>query len=117
MSHPHIERKIGALLLIGTLISTMIVLIGGIWYLWQYGDDNMQFELLRSIPEATTVSEVWRVAFSFTPLGIVQLGLLALVGTQLLRVALLFAYYIKIRDLWFSIFCGFVMLVLIYSFL
>ncbi len=111
-----IERKIGALLLIGTIISSLIVLTGGVLYLAQYGTDNVEFEMLNHAATATTIKEVWRVALSFTPLGIIQLGLLTLVATQLLRVAMLLIYYVAIRDYWFMVFCGFVLMVLIYSF-
>lgn len=111
-----IEKKISLILLAGTLLSTAIVLLGGIWYLSQHGAEDMQFALLRSAPTPHSVAEVWQFALSFTPLGIVQLGLLILVATQLLRVAMLCFFYIKTRDYWFTLISCFVLLVLIYSF-
>lgn len=108
-----IEKKLGALLLFGTLLAALIVLIGGILYLLHTGTQPMQFDLLQNAPKAT--GTIWRNAFSFTPLGIVQLGLLVLVATQLFRVASLFVYYSIIRDYWFMLFCGLVLLALIYS--
>lgn len=112
-----IEKNLGALLRIGTLISSLIVLIGGLMYLAQHGNDPVPFELLQQAPITSSIKNVWLEAFSFTPLGIVQLGLLILVGTQILRVAFLFIFYVSIQDYWFTSFCGFVLLVLIYSFI
>jgi uncharacterized membrane protein len=114
---PSIEKKIGAVLLAGTLFSMAVVLIGGIWYLSQFGNDNVQFELLRSMPKSRSIDEIWRVALSFTPLGIVELGLLLLVATQLLRVAMLCVFYAIIGDYGFTSISCFVLLVLIYSFI
>lgn len=111
-----IERKIGSVLFIGTLLPMLIVLIGGILYLMQHGSDTLQLQLLRSAPIPRTTNEILLTAISLTPLGIVQLGLLLLVGTQVLRVLLLFLFYFKSGDVWFSLFCGAILLVLIYSF-
>lgn len=111
-----IEKKLGALLRIGTLLSSFIVLIGGLLYLAQHGSEPVPFELLQQAPITSSIQKVWQEALSFTPLGIVQLGLLILVGAQILRVAFLFIYYASIRDYWFTLFCGFVLLILIYSF-
>jgi uncharacterized membrane protein len=117
MSDSSIENRMSVLLYIGVLVSSLIVLIGGVLYLIQHGMDNVQIELLQSATKTTSVKNIWLEAFSFTPLGIVQLGLLLLVCTQLLRVALLLVFYLSIRDYWFVAFCGFVLSVLLYTFL
>jgi len=108
------EKKLGSLLLIGTLLATAIVLFGGVWYLVQNGATSVDFHLLQNVPLISTVS-VWQSALSFSPLGIVQFGLLVLVATQIMRVSVLFIFYLLQRNVWFSMFCGFVLVMLIYS--
>lgn len=116
--HKTMQKLLGAILLSGTLISLAIVTIGGVLYLMQNGTDLMSFSELRIPPnQAMTTQQIWTLAFSFSPLGIVALGLLLLVTTQLLRVGLLLIYYTAIRDYWFILISGFILAVLAYSFI
>ena len=110
-----IQQWIGFILLSGTLLSTTLVMIGGAWYLWQFGADPLQSELLQPISQPIPISEVWHFALSWTPLGLVQLGLLLLISTQTIRVFLLFCFYTHIRDYAFMLISLFILLMLIYS--
>lgn len=107
-----IEEIIGVLLLIGIFISTALVLIGGTLFLWENGTENI---LALPLINQTNLTEVWQFAFTFTPLGIIELGLLSLVMVQVLRVALLCGFYVIIRDVWFTLISTFILCVLIYS--
>lgn len=109
-----IEKLISVLLLTGTLSSLIIVLIGGSWYLSEYGQNDMQFELLTVDNTTHTIQQIWQMALSFTSLGIIQFGLLLLVATQSLRVSLLCFYYLQKRDYIFSCISAFILFVLIY---
>ena len=109
------QDVISMLLIIGMLISVMIVAIGGTLYLLQHGNENLQTELLTAESGYHSIQQIWQIAFSFTPIGIIELGLLTLVATQILRVALLTWFYAVIRDYWFTGFSFFILVVLIYS--
>ena len=112
LARKKIEEIIGVLLLVGIFISTTLVLIGGVLFLWQSGNDDI---LALPITNQINLTEVWQFAFSFTPLGIIELGLLSLVMIQVLRVALLCGFYITIRDTRFTIISVFILCVLVYS--
>jgi uncharacterized membrane protein len=112
-----IENIIGVLLLVGVSISGALVFCGGILYLWLHGADNMQTELLVSDNYSIHIRHFWNIAFSLEPIGIIELGLIALVTTQILRVGLLVWFYADIRDYKFMCISLFVFIVLIYSFL
>lgn len=115
ISDRKMQAIIGITLLIGTLLSAGIVLIGGIMYLLQHGSDAVPTSLLHYEPQHIQLAQIWQNAFSFSSSGIIQLGLLCLVSTQLLRVALLCWFYTMIRDYAFMIISTFILLVLIYS--
>jgi len=117
LTTPKMERMIGALLLIGTAISAALVLFGGIMYLWQHGGENMQTELLVSDNYSINIRQIWHIALSLTPLGIIELGLIALVTTQILRVGMLVWFYAAIRDYRFTLISVFIFVTLLYSFL
>jgi len=112
-----VERLLGILMIFCILVATLIVSFGGLLYLLQNGGEYIPIELINANPQQTTLADVWRVAFSFTPIGIIQLGLLCLIATQIIRVVMLFGYYALIRDYYFTGICGFVLFVLLYSFI
>lgn len=116
-SKKKMQDMIGLTLLIGTLFSLALVIIGGTFFLLQNGNLPLQSELVQSDTYQTSIKQLWHNALSFTPVGIIELGLLLLIGTQLLRVAMLTWFYAVSRDFWFTIISGFVLLTLIYSFL
>ena len=107
-----IEKCIGLFLLTGILISASFVCIGGILFLIQHGSETIRTDIL---PSPLSRQAMWQLAFSFSPLGMIELGLLLLVLTQLLRVALLCGFYAAIRDYWFTGISAFILLVMVYS--
>jgi uncharacterized membrane protein len=110
------QDMIGIVLLMGTLISAVIVILGGLFYLLQYGNENMHTEFLQSDTYQLSIKQLWQMALSFSSKGIIMLGLLSLVMTQIVRVALLTWFYMILRDYWFILFSVFILIVLIYSF-
>ena len=110
-----IEEKIGIVLILGTLFSALLVIIGGAAYLLQHGSEIMRPTQLQTSAYRTDVQLIWHQAKGFSPLGIIELGLLALIATQILRVALLTYFYAIIRDYWFTFICSFVLIILINS--
>lgn len=109
------QEVLSVVLMIGILTSTALVLIGGIFYLSQFGSHTMQVEILQSNAYQTNIKQIWQSALSLSPSGIIELGLLLLVITQILRVALLTWFYAVLKDIWFTSFSVFILLVLIYS--
>lgn len=103
------------ILLIGTCLSLFLVTLGGAMYLFEYGHHPLEYHVLRSAPTPTTVMHIWQFALSFSSVGIIELGLLLLVATQTIRVALLCLFYLITRDYFFTFISLFILLMLIYS--
>lgn len=117
LSVKQMENIIGWILILGTLFSALLVLIGGGFYLWEHGGENFHLELLQANHFQLNISEILTVAFSFSPLGLIELGLISLIATQILRVAMLAGFYAMIKDYWFTAISLFILFVLLYSFL
>lgn len=117
LTQQKMEELIGTVLLIGIALSLVLVCIGGAFYLWQYGGQPLHTELLQDDVFKASPIHILQLALSLTPLGIIELGLLILVATQIMRVALLLFFYIRLRDYWFILISVFILMILLYSFL
>jgi uncharacterized membrane protein len=115
LSTKEMQNTISLILLSGTLLSAALVIIGGIMYLSEHGSQIMPFELLQTDMVPTSMKQVWQFALSFSSLAIIELGLLLLVATQMVRVALLCWFYAMQKDLAFLFISLFVLVILIYS--
>lgn len=116
-STKNMDRLISLILIIGTLISVLLVMLGGTLYLLQNGNESLRLELLQNTIYPRGMKSVWLTALSFSPLGMIELGLLLLVITQILRVGLLAWFYAYMRDYWFTSISVFILLMLLYSFI
>lgn len=115
LSTKQMEDVMSLLLMIGMLLSAGLVLLGGSLYLIQHGTETLHTELLQVNNYHITVELIWKNALALTPLGIIELGLLVLIGTQVLRVALLVGFYAFTRDVWFTVISLFILITLLYS--
>jgi len=109
------EITIGWILTFGTLISAFVMIIGGVSFLWQNGLHTIQAELAHGTP-LTSLAHVIHSVSILAPRGIIALGALLLVATQLLRVALLVGFYAAIRDYAFTGISLFILIVLLITF-
>jgi uncharacterized membrane protein len=102
----------------GVIASTAIVLIGCAIYLWDFG---LQLLEAGRVPnEQETLSDLKSVINSTLTghgRGIMQLGILVLIGTPIARVAYCFFAYLKQGDRAYTIITGVVLFVLCYSLL
>jgi uncharacterized membrane protein len=81
------EHVIGNLLRAGVLLSTFVVLAGGILYLARHGTAPVDHHVFRGEPQyLRTVSGVLGSAVKLDGPGVIQLGLLLLVLTPIARV-------------------------------
>jgi len=115
LSIKKMQTMMGFILLVGTLLSTILVTLGGILYLLQSGSDSIQNEWLPIDATYMSIQQIWQFALSFSPLGMIELGLLLLVATQTVRVALLCWFYAMIQDYKFLIISSLILIMLIYS--
>ncbi len=93
------EKLIGLVLLVGVLASAGIVLFGGILYMWRHGGTPVHYRIFRGEPsDLRSLEGIWRDFDHGSARGAIQLGLMLLVGVQLVRVALTGILFLLNRD-------------------
>lgn len=110
-----LQLLIGKFLLAGLLITLIITIFGGAYYLFQHGEEINNYRIFQKEPRGYSSIQIWQNAFTFSAAGIIQLGILILILTQLFRVALTAWYFFRLKEqkfVWLSLF---ILAILIYS--
>jgi uncharacterized membrane protein len=93
------EMAVGTFLRAGTLLASVVLIIGGALYLIQNGTATPHHSVFRGEPEALrTVPGILQKTGAGSGRGIIQLGLLLLIATPVARVALSAVGFWKKRD-------------------
>lgn len=95
-----VEQLVGQMLIIGVITASVVVLIGGMLYLNQHGGGAVPNykAFIGEKAGYTTFSGILKGALNFSTTEIIQLGVLVLIATPILRVACsLFAFILE-RD-------------------
>jgi len=110
------ELIIGYMLRIGLWLSVAVVSIGGVLYLMQCGHETIHYQVFHSEPWVpTSLLDIWRELKKCSAQAIIQFGLMLLILTQVLRVALTAWLFMHERDYIFTWISLIILLVLIYS--
>ncbi|MDF5727053.1 MAG: DUF1634 domain-containing protein [Rhizonema sp. PD38] len=103
-SERRFEQFIGNLLRVGVFLASMLVLIGGIFYLINHGGETVNYQFFRgestefrSLPEVATSVLLGRRR------GLIQLGLLLLIATPVMRVACSLLAFVRQQDYTYAI--------------
>lgn len=115
ISEKRLKNLMGYFMLAGIYLAIFLVALGGTIFLWQHHDATLQQILMPGINYNIDVLKIWNIQHLLSPIGLIEMGMLILVGIQVARVALLLIYYIAKRDYWFILFSGFVLSVILYS--
>ena len=115
-SDEQVEQILGTLLRAGVIVAGAVVLCGGIFYLLHYGGTVPDYRFFRGEPaDLRNVSGIVNDALLFSSRGLIQLGLLLLISTPVLRVVFsVFAFALQ-RDMTYVMVTLIVLCVLIYS--
>jgi uncharacterized membrane protein len=98
-SDRRLEAAVGNILRIGVMAAAAIVTAGGILYLVRHGREAISLNSFTGEPkEFSSVSGIARAALSGRGRGLIQLGLLILIATPVLRVALSVVGFALERD-------------------
>ncbi len=90
---------IGALLRTGVVLAALVVLAGGILYLYHHGHGFTGYQIFQGEPsDLRTVSGIARDALGLHARGVIQLGLLLLIATPVMRVAFTIIAFALQRD-------------------
>lgn len=106
------------LLKYGVWVATATVLLGGILYLIRHGAEPVNYQIFRGEPDIfRSPAGVIDAVCSGRRRGIVQLGLLFLIATPVVRVLVSFVFFIWQRDFYYTLITGLVISGLLYSLL
>ena len=110
------EQFIGNLLRVGVTLATALVLMGGVLYLILHGGEAPNYQFFRG--ESAEFRSPLGVATSIVSgrhRGIVQLGILLLIATPVIRVVCSLFAFVQQQDFTYVIVTLFVLVGLIYS--
>ncbi len=111
-----LERIIGALLQAGVVLSGALVVVGGIIYLVRHGSELPHYRTFAGEPsDLRTISGIVANALSIHGRGIIQLGLLFLIATPVVRVAFSAVAFALERDWLYVTVTSMVLAVLVFS--
>ena len=116
MTDERMELIIGNLLRVAVTISAAFVLAGGVLYLIRHGLETPDYGVFNGVPKNLRgLRDVIAVAGDMRSLGIIQLGLLLLIATPVVRVIFsVFAFLIE-RDFMYAVVASIVLAVLLLS--
>ena len=117
-SERDLDIILGRLLRTGVVISATIVLLGGILYVVRHGSEHPAYSVFRGEPtDLRTITGVLHDVRNFQARGLIQLGLLLLIATPVLRVAFSVFAFTRLKDYKFVVITLIVLGLLLWSLL
>lgn len=111
-----VEQFVGTLLRTGVIVAGAVVLFGGILYLLRHGNAFPDYRVFRGeAADLRSVAGIVQDSLSFSSRGVMQLGLLLLIATPVLRVVFSVIAFALQRDITYVLVTLIVFSVLIYS--
>jgi uncharacterized membrane protein len=111
-----VERIVGVLLQTGVAISGTVVFVGGILYLLRYGHTTPNYHIfVGESPALRSGSSVLMGALHLDGPSVIQLGLLLLIATPVIRVAFSVVGFWHQRDRIYIIITFIVLAILLYA--
>lgn len=109
---------ISNLLRYGVWLASITVFVGGMIYLIRHGMEPVDYQIFRGEPDAfRSPSGIINAVLDGRGRGVIQLGLLVLIATPVLRVILSLLFFISKRDLQYILITALVITGLAYSLL
>jgi uncharacterized membrane protein len=94
-----LAREVGGILRLGVLVSSAVIVLGLVPFLFRDGGQPADYHVFRGEPAAfRTVPGAIAHAAAGHPRGIIQLGVLLLIATPVARVALCLVEFTRERD-------------------
>jgi uncharacterized membrane protein len=111
-----VEQLVGRLLQIGVAISAIVTCIGGLMLLKRHGHEIPSYTPFRGEPDhLRSLDGIFRGAAALDAPSVIQLGLVLLIATPVLRVAFTLVAFMLQRDRTYVIITTIVLAVLIYG--
>ena len=100
------------------MLAASVVLVGGTLVLVQHGNAPVSYTVFHSAPpQLRTIGGIVRGAFALDSKAIVQLGLVLLIATPVVRVAFMLIAFVVQRDRVYAAISGLVLALLLYGLL
>lgn len=116
MSDQALEQWISVLLRAGVLISGAVVLAGGIAFLVRHGGERPDYGVFHGQPSIDRiVPQIVQGAVAFRARSLIQFGVLLMIATPVMRVALSLVGFAMERDRKYVVITTIVLAVLLYS--
>lgn len=113
-----IQSLIGQVLRAGTVISISVVFFGGIIYLYRHGQTIADYHKFIGIPDFVQhVDTIFSGAFNLRGQAIIQLGIILLIGTPVLRVIFSAIGFVLEKDYLYTFISVLVLLIIFASML
>jgi len=117
-SDRNIEEILGEILRVGVILSALVVFVGGWLYLIGNAWARPDYRMFRSEPhDLRTLGGIFHGALQLQAQAVIQLGLLCLIATPLLRVMASILGFAAERDRMYVVFTSLVLCILLYSLL
>ena len=112
-----LEIAMGRMLQIGVTVAALVVLVGGILYLAQFGGARPDYGRFRGAPTAMeTIHGIVANAGRMDARGIIALGMLLLLATPVCRVIFGVVGFAMLRDRFYTAVSAVVLAILLFSF-
>lgn len=111
-----IEKIVSIVLRTGVLLSGSVVLLGGVYFLLRYGGEPANYHIFQAqkLP-GHYIIEIVRGALERQGRSIIQLGVLLLIATPIMRVIVSLVGFALERDRTYVLITGLVLAILLYS--
>ena len=111
-----VEQMIGRLLQVGVFLAAAVVLLGGVMLLVQQGRAPVAFATFSPATSPLQgLTGIFRGALALDAMAIVQLGLVLLIATPVMRVALTLVAFALQRDRLYIVLTAVVLALLLYG--
>jgi len=113
---PHLQTLLGNVLRTGVLTAAAVVLLGGIFYLVRYGASTPNYSSFQGASsDLRSVSGIIGDVLAGSSQGVIQLGLVLLIATPVMRVALALIGFARQGDRTYMVVSLTLLLLLLYS--
>ncbi len=115
-SDERLEKIVSILLITGVSLAALVVLAGGVCFLWSHGHEHPDYHAFHSVEQQyRSIAGVVGAAQPSDCRGIIQLGLLLLICTPIARVAFSMAGFALERDWTYVTLTVIVLAILVYG--
>ena len=116
MTEKQFDTVIGYVLRGGVLLAFLVVGIGGALYLSQHYSEQESYSRFSGVDASLqSVARIWTSARHFQSEGLIQLGLLILIATPVLRVVMAVFGFALLRDRLYVLVSLIVLAIILYS--